>query len=195
MSLKALTKNQKGFTIIEVMIVLAIAGLIILVVFLAVPALQRNSRNTQRKNDVQAVLGAIQEWINNNNGGIPDAQSQATGGDISEAIANVSLGYYDVATDIYWDGALVNGATGGRILTGTNAATDHPTDGATQGLVFNPTNAATPDAAARDHIIMWSGADCDGPDDSPDGTGPARSIAIAYVLETGGGDVDSCIHF
>jgi prepilin-type N-terminal cleavage/methylation domain-containing protein len=46
-----LKKRNEGFTIIEVMIVLAIAGLIMLVVFLAVPALQRNSRNTQRNND------------------------------------------------------------------------------------------------------------------------------------------------
>ncbi|HPW47952.1 MAG TPA: prepilin-type N-terminal cleavage/methylation domain-containing protein, partial [Candidatus Saccharibacteria bacterium] len=35
-------KDQKGFTIIEVLIVLAIAALILLIVFLAVPALQRN---------------------------------------------------------------------------------------------------------------------------------------------------------
>ena len=64
-------KRQEGFTIIEVLIVLAIAGLIILIVFLAVPALQRNSRNTQRKNDVAGVGGALTEYINNNNGAIP----------------------------------------------------------------------------------------------------------------------------
>jgi prepilin-type N-terminal cleavage/methylation domain-containing protein len=45
---KELTKKADGFTIIEVMIVLAIAGLIMLVVFLAVPSLQRNSRNEPR---------------------------------------------------------------------------------------------------------------------------------------------------
>lgn len=67
--MKMKLKNQeKGFTIIEVLIVLAIAGLIILVVFLAVPSLQRNSRNTQRKNDVSQVAGAVQEFINNNRG-------------------------------------------------------------------------------------------------------------------------------
>src|SRR5216110_1960554 len=64
-------KQQKGFTIIEVMIVLAIAGLIMLIVFLAVPALQRNSRNTQRKNDVARVLGGIQEYASNQNGFLP----------------------------------------------------------------------------------------------------------------------------
>src|SRR5277367_1463495 len=64
-------KNEKGFTIIEVMIVLAIAGLILLIVFLAVPALQRNSRNTQRKSDVGRVGSAIQTVIANNNGTLP----------------------------------------------------------------------------------------------------------------------------
>ena len=60
-----------GFTIIEVMIVLAIAGLIMLIVFLAVPSLQRNSRNTQRRNDVAALLGAVSEYSDNNAGVLP----------------------------------------------------------------------------------------------------------------------------
>jgi len=61
-------KKQEGFTIVEVMIVLAIAGLIILVVFLAVPALQRNSRNTQRNNDASLIGAAVNECLNNRNG-------------------------------------------------------------------------------------------------------------------------------
>ncbi len=69
--LNNLKKNKDGFTIIEVMIVLAIAGLIILVVLLAIPALQRNSRNTTIKNDASAVAGAIQEFQGANNGKMP----------------------------------------------------------------------------------------------------------------------------
>jgi prepilin-type N-terminal cleavage/methylation domain-containing protein len=65
------SKDQKGFTIIEVMIVLAIAGLIILVVLLAVPALQRNSRNTAIKNDASAVAAAVTEFSSNNDGKMP----------------------------------------------------------------------------------------------------------------------------
>ncbi len=63
-----LQNKEKGFTIIEVLIVLAIAGLIMLIVFLAVPALQRNSRNTQRTNDASLVVAAVNECINNKNG-------------------------------------------------------------------------------------------------------------------------------
>lgn len=65
---KILRKKEEGFTIIEVLIVLAIAGLIMLIVFLAVPALQRNSRNTQRTNDVARMAAAVNECLNNNNG-------------------------------------------------------------------------------------------------------------------------------
>ncbi len=64
-------KSKEGFTIIEVLIVLAIAGLIMLIVFLAVPALQRNSRNTQIRNDAGNVLSGINEFISNNNGQLP----------------------------------------------------------------------------------------------------------------------------
>ncbi len=71
--LKNTDKRNQGFTIIEVLIVLAIAGLILLIVFLAVPALQRNSRNTQVKNAAASILGAVNEFQNNNNGQMPTA--------------------------------------------------------------------------------------------------------------------------
>lgn len=72
------SKKEQGFTIIEVLIVLAIAGLILLIVFLAVPALQRNSRNTQRKGDVSRIGSAVQEFVNNNNGTLPTSADNAT---------------------------------------------------------------------------------------------------------------------
>lgn len=72
-------KRQEGFTIIEVLIVLAIAGLILLIVFLAVPALQRNSRNTAIKNDVQNVLGGVSEYSGANNGLLPNRVASASG--------------------------------------------------------------------------------------------------------------------
>jgi len=70
--------KTEGFTIIEVLIVLAIAGLILLVVFLAVPALQRNSRNTQYRTEASRILSGAQEFINNNNGTLPVATDNAT---------------------------------------------------------------------------------------------------------------------
>lgn len=51
--------NRSGFTIIEVVLVLAIAGLIFLMVFVALPALQRNQRDTQRKNDLAIFVDSL----------------------------------------------------------------------------------------------------------------------------------------
>ncbi len=69
--LNNLKKKTEGFTIIEVLIVLAIAGLILLIVFLAVPALQRNSRNNGRKNDISRIAAGVNEFVSNNNGTLP----------------------------------------------------------------------------------------------------------------------------
>ncbi|MBR2725515.1 type II secretion system protein [Candidatus Saccharibacteria bacterium] len=57
--------NKKGFTIIEVVLVLAIAGLIFLMVFVALPALQRSQRDTQRRNDMSRVDTSLSQYQTN----------------------------------------------------------------------------------------------------------------------------------
>ena len=63
--------NYRGFTIIEIVLVLAVAGLIFLMIFLALPALQRSQRDTQRKNDARNLLAAIIEFQSHNKGRRP----------------------------------------------------------------------------------------------------------------------------
>ncbi|MBQ8996489.1 type II secretion system protein [Candidatus Saccharibacteria bacterium] len=65
------TKSKSGFTIIEVVLVLAIAGLIFLMVFIALPNMQRSQRDTQRRNDYSALSANITQYITNNNGSLP----------------------------------------------------------------------------------------------------------------------------
>lgn len=64
-------QNEKGFTIIEVVLVLAIAALIFLMVFIALPALQRSQRDTQRKNDLSRAVTAVYNYTTNNRGALP----------------------------------------------------------------------------------------------------------------------------
>lgn len=80
--------TEKGFTIIEVMIVLAIAGIIMGIVFIAIPSLQRGSRNTQRDADASRVLAAVGECLGNKNGQVASCDSTA---------ATEVGAYYDVA--------------------------------------------------------------------------------------------------
>ncbi len=73
--------NQKGFSIIEVLIVLAIAGLIMLIVFLAVPALQRNARNNDYSAEANRYASAFQEVQSNKGGGFLTVGSATSGTD------------------------------------------------------------------------------------------------------------------
>lgn len=71
-------KKQQGFTIIEVVLVLAIAALIFLMIFIALPALQRGQRDTARKNDANAVASALNSYRSNNDGEMPGDATEFT---------------------------------------------------------------------------------------------------------------------
>ena len=87
MTHQQLKKKIEGFTIIEVLIVLAIAGLIILIVFLAVPQLQRNQRNNARNNDASRISTLVTECLANRNGKVDLCD---TDGEIGFNAANFS---------------------------------------------------------------------------------------------------------
>lgn len=97
--------NNEGFTIIEVMIVLAIAGLILLIVFLAVPALQRSSRNTQRKTDIGRIGSAATTVVSNNSNSMA---ALTTGALTTETGSNLS--YYQTS-GIIANAPLASGGT------------------------------------------------------------------------------------
>ncbi len=90
---KRQTNTMKGFTIIEVVLVLAIAGLIFLMVFIALPALQRNQRDTQRRDDMSRFMSQISQYQANNNGKIPAAT------DVNSATATFMAKYMKQETD------------------------------------------------------------------------------------------------
>lgn len=160
--LKNLKKTKsEGFTIIEVMIVLAIAGLIILIVLLAVPALQRNGRNTAIKNDASAMAAGVSEFASNNNGATP-TKGNFTGGAFQLANATITSG----ATVKIQGTTSVNGATTG---TATFAAKKQPA-------------AANVSAGA---LYVDTGEGCQ----TVAGTAPTvstRSFAIYYWTESPG---------
>ena len=131
--LKNLQKRNEGFTIVEVMIVLAVAGLIILIVFLAVPALQRTSRNTQRKQDASTYMAAVNEFIQSNNGQLPSTAAHVTTinglanlGALTEPTAAPSAGAQTAAVGVdtfqLVTGAKCSTVTVGDTVAGPNRA-------------------------------------------------------------------------
>jgi len=67
--------QTSGFTIIEVVLVLAIAALIFLMIFVALPALQRGQRDTARKNDFGTIASAVNTYRSNNRNQLPSASA------------------------------------------------------------------------------------------------------------------------
>ena len=66
-----LNRRKNGFTIIEVVLVLAIAGLIFLMVFIALPSLRAAQRDSQRRADVAIIIAAVKSYVKNNNSKAP----------------------------------------------------------------------------------------------------------------------------
>lgn len=67
----SIENKNRGFTIIEVALVLAIAGLIFLVVFLALPALQNSQKDTAKRQDAGRVVSALEAYKADNQGAFP----------------------------------------------------------------------------------------------------------------------------
>ncbi|HVV25456.1 MAG TPA: prepilin-type N-terminal cleavage/methylation domain-containing protein [Candidatus Saccharimonadales bacterium] len=167
-------RNSEGFTIIEVMIVLAIAALILLIVLLAVPALQRNSRNTTIKNDAASVAGAINTYESDNNGATPSSISSTNG---KVTIANGTCASPGTTAET----VNVNGST--AVVCNTT-----PTAGLKIGADIG-TDTTIPTST----IQVQTGHSC--PDNgNAVSTAPAsaRSVALYYLTETSGGKTLQC---
>lgn len=147
--LKKLQKrNSEGFTIIEVMIVLAIAALILLIVLLAVPALQRSSRNTQRKDEASQLVSSISNFVTNNNGTLP------TSTNFSTAITEAKLSFYS-ASNIYF-------GTGTPPTTATAGGNGSASTLTTENVIYfssakcNGTTATTSGASSRSWVLIYA---------------------------------------
>lgn len=64
--------KKNGFTIIEIILVLGIAGLILLTVFLVVPSLWASQRDADRRTKMTDYISALKEYqTNNSRGALP----------------------------------------------------------------------------------------------------------------------------
>lgn len=125
--MKNVGNNKKGFTIIEVVLVLAIAGLIFLIVFLAVPALQANRRDTQRRSDLGRFLAQLEQYAANRNGTYPTtAQANATGatGFKQQYMKSNTGGFNDPSTGTAYTISGAAPTAAGQIQYNTNSQCD-----------------------------------------------------------------------
>lgn len=174
----------KGFTIIEVSLVLAIAGLIFLMIFIALPALQRQQRDTARKEDITALISAIKKYQTNNRGALPGGGDNA-----SQVTATRESGSGDAQNT--WKGFLRDYLADGfedpssgesYVLTVENC------DGGATGQICKSASAVTTASFPNDfRMYVFKQAKCSG--DETTGalqTSNPRKVAVLYKLEGGG---------
>ena len=128
-------RKEGGFTIIEVLIVLAIAGLIMVVVFLAVPNLQRSQRNNARKSDANNMLQNLSEYIGNANGSLPSSCTSLS-----------------ACSWITYKPAQLTTVTYGTTVPATP---DKATAYLISGVVCNGVTPTTTGATSRDYVIWY----------------------------------------
>ena len=164
-------KNKKGFTIIEVVLVLAIAGLIFLMVFIALPALQRSQRNTQREDDISRFLTAANDFQTNNNGKTP-----FDGGKVNEKFVNR---YIDKECNPK------TGGEAGEYTCTENGKEFLDPDGSIYRMVNSGDGAQTLGSTFEDNkhtVHAYTTATCGDEGDTIKGSGQ-RQYALMYVLE------------
>jgi len=132
-------RKQKGFTIIEVVLVLAIAGLIFLIVFLALPQLQKSRRDTQRRNDAGRIISGLESYASSNDGSYP-----ADGAAATTAISDYA-------------GSIKDPSSGSAYTLGDTAVTGSSTPGSIQyapAKKCSGTTVTSTGATARDVAIL-----------------------------------------
>lgn len=157
--------KQKGFTIIEVVLVLAIAALIFLMVFIALPALQRNQRDAARKDVLGKVASAVTTYQSNNRGTQP-----AKGSDLK--------GYADGTTPNNEKGETNSATSVAYAATSNDTIVD-------SNYIVNVKNGGTGVGNASTNVVqIFTGSKCN-PGGNAAVPGSTRNAAVVLQMENG----------
>lgn len=183
------SRGKKGFTIIEVALVLAIGGLIFLMVFIALPGLRASQRDSARREDVSKFLSAVKKYQQNNRGALPG------GSDSSSGIVNVQWSddlKNSTGNNTYWSG-FYRDYLGENFMDpdGENYSLTIVKCGANADVQCNDSGSGNPLSNLADlgfpndyKMIVVLQASCKG--EGVVGTSNPRKLAVLYKLEGAG---------
>jgi len=172
-----MAKSRKAFTIVEVVLVLAVFGLIIVMVFIAFPSLRNAQRRVQRQDDLSRITALTITY-------------RAAHGNSSPF---KDLDTAEDFTNKYIDESCTGAAKNGSTLKFSSCGQDFKDpDGSPYGFdLRGVTSGAVGDLVsvdgdlkkdAEEHlIIVYEGAACSGDEESVMVTGNRIDLALLYV--------------
>lgn len=184
--------KKRGFTIIELILVLGIAGLIFLMAFIALPNLWASERDANRRATVMDFISSLKTYeTNNSRGAIPvlsgngpdvfslsTARSTSSSGDWKAFVREyVNPDFGDPSgkeINIYVVKCL--GSSGNQLSVGETCAYDSSFAGANSSTV--------PTTGTNYTLYVAVEATCDG--DHAVKSASSRSVAAVYILERAG---------
>ena len=179
---------------------LAIAGMIFLMVFIALPALQRSQRNTQRKNDLSRIMTAVMQYQAHNKnqnpflpiaGNATDAGIERFSRFITRYIDPECEGVDRTTRTFFIPAKCGAGFTDpDGTVYGIDARADTHTGGGTKTQIKfldrNSTNVGLSGAREMTHlIVVFTRAKCAEEEGYVEWTGGYNDIGMWYPLEGG----------
>lgn len=182
--------SKGGFTVIEVTLVLAVAGLIFAMAFIALPALQRSQRDNDRRDDMTKFITEVKRYQTSNRGNLPSGLESVNFVDeknfdnqCSSSQSGTWLGFYcgylgnrfiDPDGKYYGLRVYACGETQGDKQCSDSGATS----------AINNLKNSTSGGDDRYNMLVITRAKCDG--DSVLSSSSPRSLAVLYRLEGAG---------
>lgn len=183
-------KQEKGFTLIEVSLVLGIAGLIFVMAFIALPSLWATARDSERRDNVLTFVQKLKDYqTNNNRGALPvftdetDRNSFNGGTDFVKEIPTSTISAASTDASTTWVGFYRDFMSkefkdpDGTNYTLSIARCRTPVD--TQCNATATPELTDPDINHKLYIVVE--ATCDG--DVPKRSANKRRVAVLYKME------------
>jgi len=122
-------RNQKGFTIVELLIVIVVIGILAALVLNAFSGVQAKARDTKRQTDVRAISSQLEAYYNGGGNGTYPADTGTTAAPVSpltDSFAQTNWPGFDINAFRPPNNSASNSVTTGTAATAAGVVTPYP---------------------------------------------------------------------
>lgn len=165
-------RNRRGFTIIELLIVIAVMAILLVLGVVQVSSSQAHARDNERKGDAETIATALENYYNGGNQGTVALLSYPS----TDLVTQLSANNFSMLQDIDPNAVVAPSATSGTVSSVVAATNTNQT-----------TTGVTPQPSSSNDVYVYQPLQVDGT--LCTGTAECRKFNIFYYQES-----DSSVH-